>query len=170
MRKILGPKFFDRPTLEVAEDLLGKYLVRKVGRKTVAEKITEIEAYVGPHDLACHSAKGRTSRTEVMYQKAGTLYIYFVYGMHWMLNIVTEKKDYPAAVLIRGTEHFRGPGVLTRELKIDKKLNGKMAGRKTGFWIEDRGEENFKIERTPRIGVRYAGPVWSKKKYRFLVK
>jgi DNA-3-methyladenine glycosylase len=170
----LSKKFFERRTLVVARELLGKYLVRRVrrhrGYTAIKEKITEVEAYVGPHDLACHSSRGRTKRNGPMYAKAGTIYIYFTYGMHWMLNIVTERKDFPAAVLIRGTENYKGPGILTRELKIDKKLNGKMLGKKSGLWItESSGAsgEVGKIRRLPRVGVAYAGPIWSQKKYRF---
>ena len=168
--------FFERKTTLVARDLVGKYLVRRyysTSRKrfvVAREKITETEAYVGPHDLACHSSKGRTARTEVMYKEAGTIYVYFIYGMHWMLNIVTEEKDYPAAVLIRGTEHANGPARVTSLLSIDKELNGKKLGTKSGLWIESAlkiKNSKLKIERLPRIGVSYAGPIWSKKLYRF---
>jgi DNA-3-methyladenine glycosylase len=171
MKKVLGKKFFERKTLSVARDLLGKYLVRKIGQRIFAEKITEVEAYIGPHDLASHSAKGRTKRTEIMYGSPGTLYVYFIYGMYFMLNVVTEGKDYPAAILVRGTENFKGPGVLTRELKITKTLNGKTAEKKSGLWFEDRGGKppKSKIKRTPRIGIYYAGPLWSQKKYRFVL-
>lgn len=164
--------FFEQKTLTIARELLGKTLVRKVGRKIIREKITEVEAYVGPHDLACHSSKGRTMRTEVMHKSAGTIYVYLIYGMYYMLNIVTEKEDFPAAVLIRATENFKGPGVLTRELKIDKNLNGKMLGKKSGLWIEEANEATkpTKIIRTPRIGVSYSGPVWSAKPYRFVLR
>ena len=173
MKKLIRNKFFERKTLTVAKDLLGKYLVRKIRRKIIREKITETEAYVGPHDLACHSARGKTKRNEPMFCEAGTIYVYFTYGMHWMFNIVTEERDFPAAVLIRGTEHYKGPGVLTRELKIDKALNGKPLGRKAGLWIEvdtlTNSSYEFKIKRTPRIGINYAGPIWSSKKYRFIL-
>ncbi len=169
MRKILNKKFFQRKTLLVAENLIGKYLLRKIGNKTIAEQITEVEAYIGPHDLACHSSKGRTARTEVMFCEAATLYVYLVYGMHWMLNVVTEEENYPAAILIRGTTNFKGPGVVTRKLKINKLQNGKLATKKNGLWFEDRGETKTKIKKTPRIGVSYAGPIWSKKKYRFVL-
>lgn len=168
----LPNSFFEQKTLSAAKKLLGKYLVRRVGKNVIREKITEVEAYVGPHDLACHSARGRTARTEVMYKEAGTIYVYFIYGMHWMLNIVTEEPEYPAAILIRATEHFKGPGVLTRGLKIDKKLNGKLLGKTNGLWIEsDLQIENSKLKilRTPRIGVGYAGP-WANKPYRFVLR
>jgi DNA-3-methyladenine glycosylase len=180
MGKILSKEFFNRKTALVARELLGKYLVRKIGNKIIRKMITETEAYVGPHDLASHSSKGRTARTEVMFREAGTIYVYLVYGMHEMLNIVTEGKDYPAAVLIRGVDGARGPGIVTKKFKIDRKLNGQKLSRKFGLWIEDFkprrkvGEPTrssaLKILRLPRIGISYAGPIWSKKKLRFVLK
>lgn len=170
--KRLPRSFFQRKTLRVAKELVGQYLVRKIENKIVREKITETEAYVGPHDLACHSSKGKTDRNAPMFAEAGTIYVYFTYGMHWMLNIVTEEKDFPAAVLIRGTEKISGPARLTKALKIDKRLNGKKLGKKSGLWFEyDLKIENrkLKIIRTPRIGVAYAGSIWSKKPYRFVL-
>lgn len=162
--------FFNRKTLLVSRELLGKYLVRRVGKKIIREKITEVEAYVGPHDLACHSARGRTERNKIMFEKAGTIYVYFTYGMHWMLNIITEDKDFPAGILIRGTESFSGPGVLTKNLIIDKSLNSKKLGEKAGLWIE-AGETlpNKNVIRTPRIGIDSTPEPWLSKKYRFIL-
>lgn len=117
--------------------------------------------------LACHAARGRTQRTEVMYAPAGTLYIYFVYGLHWILNVVTGPESFPAAVLIRAAGEISGPARLTRALAIDGKLNGRMAGRALGLWFES-GKSPGKITATPRIGVAYAGPRWSSRKLRFL--
>lgn len=170
--KILTQAFFDRKTRVVAKDLLGKYLVRRIGRRTLALPITELEAYVGPHDLASHASKGRTVRTQPMFGKAGTLYVYLVYGMHWMLNVVTEAEGYPAAILIRGTRSLGGPGILTKGLKIDKALNGRPANRRSGLWFEDRGDRVLPrdVKRTPRIGIDYAGPLWSKKRLRFVLR
>jgi DNA-3-methyladenine glycosylase len=169
--KKLPIKFFKDKTLKVAPKLLGKFLVRKIGAEIIREKITEVEAYIGPHDLASHSSKGRTLRTEVMHGKAGTIYVYFIYGMYWMLNIVTEEKDFGSAILIRSTQSYKGPGRLTRALKIDKSLNGKMLGEESGLWIEGSEEiKNKNILRTPRIGVTYAGETWANKPYRFLIK
>ena len=171
---MLDNSFFNRKTLKVARELVGKTLVRRIGNRIIRERITEVEAYVGPHDLACHSSRGKTKRNEVMFREAGTIYVYFTYGMHWMLNIVTEEKDFPAAVLIRGIEsagrQISGPARLTKKLKIDKNLNGKKLGRKTGLWIEV-GEKiaSKNIGRTPRIGVSYAGK-WAEKPYRFILK
>ena len=171
LMKMLPHSFFQRKTLCVAEDLIGKYLVRKVDGKIIREKITEVEAYVGAHDLACHSSRGKTERNKIMFEEAGTIYVYFTYGMHWMLNIVTEEKDCPTAVLIRGTEKVSGPARLTKRFKIDKMLNGKMLGKKSGLWIED-GEKvsKKKILRTQRIGVAYAKEGWAEKPYRFVLK
>ncbi len=172
MRKILNQKFFNRDAEIVAKELLGKFLVRKAGRKEIASVITETEAYVGPHDLASHASKGETKRTKIMFSEPGHFYIYLIYGMYLLLNIVTREKGYPAAVLIRGLEAAEGPGKVGKFLKINKKMNGGSAEKKTGLWFEDRGIRIAKnqIKKTPRIGVDYAGPVWSKKKLRFLVK
>ncbi len=176
MRRI-SHSFFQRKTLKVAEELIGKYLVRKIASKIIRQKITEVEAYVGPHDQASHSSRGKTARNEIMFREAGTIYVYFTYGMHWMLNIVTEKKDYPAAVLIRATEHCKGPGRLTKALNIDKRLNGLKLGKKSGLWIaapaiasSEGGKDKLKILKTPRIGVAYAKNGWAEKPYRFVLK
>src|SRR5215471_20845815 len=115
--------FFARPALVVARELLGKHLVRRIRGKEQAVVIHELEAYVGPHDLACHGRFGRTARTEVMYGPAGHWYVYLCYGIHWMLNVVTDEVDWPAAVLFRAAGGFTGPGKLTKALSIDRRLN-----------------------------------------------
>lgn len=168
MRRVLKSIFFTRPTPIVAEDLIGKYLVRKYRGKEIALIITETEAYDGPEDKACHGRFGKTERNAAMFGPAGIFYVYFVYGMYWMLNIVTGPENYPAAVLIRGVEGIKGPGRLTKGLKITGSLSNKKAVKKSGLWFEDRGGGEIKIIKTSRIGVDYAGPVWSKKPYRFL--
>ena len=166
---ILKPAFFDRPANIVARDLPGRTLVCRVNGSRVALVISEVEAYLGPHDLASHSARGRTARTEVMYGPAGSLYIYFVYGLHWMLNVVTGPIGYPAAVLICGAGDLSGPGRLTRGLAIYDALNGKPATVETGLWFEAGGGAG-PIIATPRIGVDYAGPRWSARKLRFVLR
>lgn len=168
---ILQDDFFNRDALIVAKELLGKYLVRKADGKETALMITEVEAYDGFEDKASHAHRGKTKRNEVMFGPPGYFYVYLVYGMHWMLNVTTGKKDYPAAVLIRGVEGFDGPAKLTKFLKIDKKLNDKKADLKAGLWFEDKGVKikEKDIKKTSRIGVSYAGPIWSKKHYRFLL-
>jgi DNA-3-methyladenine glycosylase len=169
--KILTPSFFNRPTLEVTRDLLGKTLLRRVEQKTHALRLTELEAYDGFEDKASHAHRGQTLRNKVMFGPAGTWYVYLVYGMYWMLNLVTGPKNYPAAVLIRGVEGIIGPGRLTKFLHIDRTLNGKKANPKNALWIEDRTEAvpDSQIITTPRIGVDYAGPLWSQKHYRFIL-
>lgn len=175
MRVILEPKFFDRPALKVGRALLGKYLVRTRDGKETALPITEVEVYDGFADRASHAYRGKTSRNQVMFGDAGHLYVYFVYGMHWMLNVVVGKKDYPAAILIRSAGEFKGPSKVTKALQIDKKLNGKIAEPASGLWFEDRGfrfrrgKKVFHIKKLPRIGVAYAGSEWATKPYRFIL-
>ncbi len=170
----LGPKFFNRSAVAVAKGLLGKFLVRKIGKKIIALPITETEAYGGPiKDLASHASRGKTARNYVMFGPPGRWYVYFTYGMHWMLNIVTQFDKHPSAVLIRGAGAINGPAKLTRFLKIDKRFNDKPASRQTGLWIEERSSKihvpRLKTHASPRIGVAYAGPIWSKKKWRFYI-
>lgn len=171
MKKILKQDFFNRPVLEVAPDLLGKFLARKISRQEIVLMITDVEAYDGFKDKASHASKGRTERNKVMFGVPGRWYVYFVYGTHWMLNAVTGPEDYPAAVLIRGTKEINGPGRLTKFLKIDKKFNGLAASKKDDLWMEDRGlaVKPKMIKRCHRVGVDYAGPYWSRRKWRFLL-
>ena len=168
MRRVLNVRFFNRPTLAVARDLLGKFLVRKRGKRELVAMIVEVEAYDGFRDKASHAHRGKTARNEIMFGGAGHWYVYFTYGMHWMLNIVTGPKNSPAAVLIRGVEGVTGPARVTKKFGIDKRLNKKAAAKATGLWIEDRGVKvrEKDVVRTPRIGVAYAG-AWAQKPYRF---
>ncbi len=167
---VLPQEFFNRPTLTVARELIGKFLVRKIGGRKVAVMITETESYDGFKDKASHASRGQTLRNAPMFGRPGVWYVYFTYGMHWMLNIVTREKGYPAAVLIRGAGQYNGPAKLTKALQVDKKLNGKRAIKKNGLWFEDRGVRisSHNITHTKRIGIASAGPVWSRKKYRFV--
>jgi DNA-3-methyladenine glycosylase len=184
--KIARP-FYEQPTVQVARQLLGKYLVRKHSDGKTVGRIVETEAYVGPKDLACHASRGRTARTEVMFGPAGHAYVYFIYGMYYCLNIVTEAVDHPSAVLIRAlepvdgvdvmktrrqTEVLRnlasGPGKLCQAFEIDKALNGAdMCG--SILYVEDRNDPTPKILATPRVGVDYAG-MWKDKPWRFLIR
>jgi DNA-3-methyladenine glycosylase len=166
--KVLDANFFDRPTVKVAYDLIGCHLHWRNGDQSPSRIITETEAYIGPQDLASHAAKGRTKRNEAMFGKPGTLYLYFVYGMHWMLNVVTSPVGFPAAVLIRSVEGIVGPARLTNAMGITGDLNGKPASQSTGVWFSEGPRPRCKkIMRSARIGVDYAGPVWSSKPYRF---
>jgi DNA-3-methyladenine glycosylase len=164
----LCQSFYTGPTLSVARALLGKTLVREHAGQVWSGLIRETEAYCGPQDLACHASKGRTKRTEVMYGHAGHWYVYLIYGMYHCLNVVTETKDYPAAVLIRAVGPVTGlgagiktdgPGKLCRALHIDRSLNGEPAfDRRSRLWIAESGVEPGPgtIRHTPRIGVDYA--------------
>lgn len=168
------PPDFTQPTLKVAQELLGCMLVRKAGESTITAKIIETEAYCGEKDLACHASKGRTKRTEVLYQKAGTIYVYLCYGIHYLLNIVTTEEGSPEAVLVRGIEingqKIYGPGRVTKALLIDKTLNNLMLGKKNGLYVsKNLKSKTIKFIKTPRIGIDYAGPIWSKKLYRFIL-
>ncbi|HEX7810950.1 MAG TPA: DNA-3-methyladenine glycosylase [Burkholderiales bacterium] len=171
---------FNQPTLKVAPGLLGKFVMRKVGRSTIAAMITEVEAYKGPRDLAAHSANGRrTARVEPLYGDGGTVYVYFIYGIHWMLNFATAGKDLPEGVLIRGVladpdgeaKYLAGPGRVTQYLKIDKTLDGEDATVSRQIWIEDRGARvaASRIIRGPRIGVDFAGAYWAARPWRFRI-
>ncbi|KKP71443.1 MAG: hypothetical protein UR69_C0001G0267 [Candidatus Moranbacteria bacterium GW2011_GWE2_35_2-] len=169
----------------VARELLGCFLVRNIDDKILKSKIVETEAYEGPDDLASHASRGRTPRNEVMFGEPGICYVYFTYGMHHMLNIVTGKKDYPAAVLIRAVEPFfaienktsarqrktNGPAKLTKFLQIDRSFNkAPVYVKKYGLWIEN-GEKIKKSEIicAKRIGIDYAGK-YKDKSWRFYIK
>ncbi len=169
--KILPASWFNRPTLLVAKELLGKYLVRQFGKKRIALMITEVEAYDGPYDRASHAHRGQTKRNAPMFGQAGRWYVYLVYGNYWMLNIVTGPKNYPAAVLLRGAGEISGPGRLAKHLHITGGMSGRLANRNFHLWIEDRGVriKNTNIKRTSRIGVAYAGRYWSNRPYRFIL-
>lgn len=172
MSKTLSRTFFNRPTLTVARSLVGKYLVRENGAGLIVGKIIEAEAYIGPEDKACHASKGRTARTEVLFGPPGMSYVYLIYGMYYMLNVVTERAGFPAAVLIRAIEVngrlIDGPGKLCRELDIDRSLNQLDLTHGRSLWFEDRGARipRKQVRTFPRIGVAYAG-VWAKKPWRF---
>lgn len=152
----LEKDFFERPTPKVAKDLIGKFLVRKIGSRIIAAEIIETEAYFGFNDLASHASRGKTKRNEIMFGPAGFTYIYLIYGMYHCFNIVTEKEGYPAAVLIRGLDYpgCDGPGKLCREFKIDKTLNN-IDITKDILWVEDRGLKR-RTKKSPRVGVSYA--------------
>ncbi len=172
MSKVLSQQYFSRPTVQVARSLIGKYLVRSLDGREVAGRIIEVEAYIGPGDKACHAAKGRTRRTDVMFGRSGMAYVYLVYGMHHCLNVVTEQEEFPAAVLIRAIEVdgvlIDGPGRLCRVLQIDRSLNRIDLTTQESLWFEDRGGRILRgqVAALPRIGVDYAG-AWAKKPWRF---
>lgn len=176
LKNRLPRSFYDRDTLVVARELLGTYLVHidkgieKVGR------IVEVEAYLGPHDLAAHSCKGLTPRTKVMFGPPGHVYVYLIYGMHHCMNVVTEQEGHASAVLLRALEPVKnitmrtqGPGLLTKAMTITKDQNNRDLISDDLFIANPFEQSCFKIEKKPRIGVHYAGE-WALKPLRFYIK
>ncbi|OHT07844.1 DNA-3-methyladenine glycosylase family protein [Tritrichomonas foetus] len=160
--------FYTDEILDVTPKLLGKYICRKFDDGTVGRfQILEVEAYCGEHDLACHASKGRTQRTEAMYSEGGHVYVYLIYGMYWLLNITTGKKDSPQAALIRSISGASGPGRAGRLLKLDKSFYNEDLTTSSRIWLEDMGE-TLTYECTPRIGIKYAGKPWVDKLWRFV--
>lgn len=169
MARVLVKTFFDRSTLVVARELLGKSLCRRLDSgEIVRRRITETEAYDGFEDKASHAHRGVTPRNVVMFGPPGYAYVYLCYGIHWLLNLTTREKGYPAAVLIRGVEKAKGPGRTTKCFQIDGRSNNRLLNRVNGLWAED---DDFKPEvvlTAPRVGVDYAGTKWSRMPWRFI--
>jgi len=161
----ISRNFFTRDVLIVAPELLGKVLVCKINNEFLRYRITETEAYRGAEDMACHACKGRTARTEAMYHTGGVVYVYLIYGMYWMLNIVTGFENEPQAVLIRGLEGLYGPGRITRKLQIDRTFYDEDLCVSPRIWIEDDGFRPS-FQTGTRIGIDYAGE-WKEKPWRF---
>ncbi len=162
--------FFDRDCLDVAPDLVGKVIVRKLDDGTqIRVRITETESYRGIEDKACHASKGVTPRTKILFDKPATIYVYICYGMHFLMNVVTEKEGTPQAVLIRCGEKFNGPAKLTKAISVDKSFNGESFINNTRIWIEDDGYKPEVIT-APRVGIDYAGDEWKNKPWRFIDK
>lgn len=187
---ILQKDFYLRPVQMVARELLGKLLIREIENQHVGGYILEAEAYGGEDDQACHARIGKTERNQVMYGAGGHAYIYFTYGMHWMLNCVTGKDGFPAAVLIRaiqpveGEDYIRrrrehvppkhwcdGPAKLTKALDISGSLNGTDLCSQFGSLYIENGKPviDEMVSATPRIGIQYAPEPWKSKKWRFLI-
>ncbi len=184
---LLPRAFYDRPTLTVARELIGARLVRIQGRQKLIGLITETEAYIGEKDLGCHARAGRTARTAVMYGPAGHAYVYFTYGNHWMLNVITEREGFPAAVLIRAIQPIEGaevmsvrrkgrdtfgPGKLTQAMNITRSENridlteaGSSLQIEAGVFVPNKS-----VTRGPRVGLYSVPEPWKSKPWRFLVK
>lgn len=184
----LSRSFFARPTLVVARELLGQRLVKVERGRRLSGLITEVEAYIGEDDLACHARAGRTPRTEVMYWQPGHLYVYFTYGMHWMMNVVTERNGYPAAVLLRGiaategvaamrrrrgrAEHLTdGPAKIAQALGVDKRWNGAdLCARDSDIFIEEGDRvADSDVATAPRVGLGGTPEPWLSQPWNFSV-
>lgn len=168
MNTKLDLKFYQRDALVVAPEILGKILCRQVSDKILRTRITQVEVYKGEEDSACHARFGKTERSKIMYESGGLAYIYMIYGIHFLLNVVTGKKNLPQAILIRESENFTGPAKLTKALQIDKNLNGESLV-KNKIWIEDDGYIIKNYLTAPRIGIDYADEFYKNINWRFIV-
>lgn len=164
---ILDGNFFHRDCLEVAPDLVGKLIVRKLDSgEEISLRITETEAYRGTEDKACHASKGRTPRTEILYGESGIIYVYLCYGIHWLMNVITGEKEQPQGVLIRACENFEGPARLTKKLQIDKSFNNQhVDGNERLYFVDDGFKPRIRTDK--RVGIDYAGEEWAAKPWRF---
>lgn len=184
---IIPREFYNHPTLTVARELIGARLVRILNGQKLIGLITETEAYIGETDLGCHAKAGRTARTAIMYGPPGHAYVYFTYGHHWMLNVVTEREEFPAAVLLRAIQPIEkaeimsarrsgrdtfGPGKLTQAMGITKSENGvDLTDNGSGLWIEAaQAVPNHLVTKGPRVGLNTVPEPWKSKPWRFLVK
>ncbi len=172
----LAPPFYDRETVTVARELLGKYLVHVSGGVERIGRIVEVEAYLGPHDLAAHSSKGKTKRTKIMFGPPGHAYVYMIYGMYHCMNVVTEPEGHASAVLLRAVEPVKnvdgrtqGPGLLCKAMHIDTRLNGHDLGSDDFYIASSPKEEPPAIVKRPRVGVDYSGH-WARRLLRFYIK
>lgn len=165
----LGADFFKQDALVVAPALLGKTIGRRLkDGQLIYGKITETEVYRGEVDTACHARVGKTNRTKTLYDEGGVIYIYLCYGVHYLLNIVTGKKEEPQAVLIRAIATANGPGKLTKALQIDLSMNGIQITNSDLIWILDNNEQ-ASYKTAPRIGIDYASEPYKSIKWRFII-
>jgi len=185
MSKPLPVSFYNRPTLIVARELLGAHLVSTLGKQRLVGKIIETEAYIGESDLGCHASRGKTARNTVMFGRAGIAYVYFTYGVHWMVNAVTEAEGFPAAVLIRAIEPLegveiilrrrhgrdtKGPAKVTQALGINRAQNGIDLTARTGELRIENGESipDESVTIGPRVGLYSVPEPWKSRPWRFL--
>ena len=172
----LARAFYDRDTVAVARELLGKYFVHVSGGVERIGRIVEVEAYLGAHDLAAHSAKGRTERTKIMFGPPGYAYVYMIYGMYYCMNVVTEREGQGSAVLLRAIEPIKnidgrtqGPGLLCKAMHIDRRLNGHDLVSDDFYIAAPPRDKSLTIVNRPRVGVDYAKG-WRRRLLRFYIK
>lgn len=165
---VLKNDFYMRSATELAPLLLGKVLCRRVGDTVIRRRITETECYFGEEDTACHAHKGRTRRTDTLYQQGGITYVYLCYGIHSLLNVVTGQAEHPEAVLIRGVEGASGPGRVTKSLGITCNDNRLPLTPESGIWIEDDGTNAPSFQALPRVGIAYAEKADRDRPWRYL--
>jgi DNA-3-methyladenine glycosylase len=165
----LDKDFYRKDVLEVAPALLGKKLILASPEGSLSSfTITETEAYRGEEDRACHASKGMTRRTRIMYEDGGHVYMYLIYGMYWMFNVVCGIEGTAQAVLVRGLREVTGPGRLTRMLALGEQYYGEDLTRSSRLWIEDHGDAPSFLT-GPRVGIDYAGSPWKEKPWRYVM-
>lgn len=165
----LDAAFFHRDCLDVAPDLVGKWLFRRLSDGTILKvRIAETEAYRGEEDKACHASKGRTPRSEMLYRESGTIYVYLCYGMHWLMNVVTGETNEPQGVLFRAGVGYPGPARLTKYLQVDKSFNGDSFITCPDLWIAEDGS-TVTTHTDTRVGVEYAGEYWKSRPWRWVL-
>ncbi|MFA6126515.1 MAG: DNA-3-methyladenine glycosylase [Bacteroidales bacterium] len=169
MNSRLDHTFFDREALVMAPEILGKTLVRVLpDGSRISLPITEVEVYRGTDDLACHASKGLTERNRVMFGEGGIIYMYFIYGMHWMFNIIAAGPGQPEALLIRGVGEISGPGRVTKILAMDRSFYGEDLRTSKRIWLEDAPAVTS-FQTGPRVGINYAGEPWVSVPWRYRV-
>lgn len=167
--KQLKEDFFAQGAYIVAQQLIGKWICRKIDGEVYKFQITETECYIGSCDTACHAHKGKTPRTEILWRKGGVCYVYLCYGIHYMLNFVTGCAGEAEGVLIRGVKGAEGPGRATKAMKVDKTLNGESAVDKDTIWLEDDGKQ-YSFKEDKRVGIGYALQEDQDRLWRFILR
>lgn len=162
----LAQEYFLQSAINLAPDLIGKLLCRKIDNEIIKVRITETECYAGFFDSACHASKGKTPRNEIMFSNGGVIYVYLCYGIHKLLNIITGIEGHPEGVLIRGVEGAMGPGRVTKLLNVTLQQNKQTLCEANGLWIEDDGVK-LPYKASKRIGIGYAMPVDQERLWRF---
>jgi DNA-3-methyladenine glycosylase len=164
----LDRSFYNRDVLLVAPDLIGKILIRNSSKGPESFIIMEVEAYRGTEDEASHARFGKTSRNQVMFAEGGLIYVYLIYGVHWMLNFVTGTQGQPQAILIRGLKGLNGPGKVTRAIRIDKSFYGEDLAYSERIWVEDHRIKPVILQK-PRFGIDYASEPWKSMPWRYIM-
>ncbi|MBR4035182.1 MAG: DNA-3-methyladenine glycosylase [Oscillospiraceae bacterium] len=165
--RITDRNFFAQDGYVLAQQLIGKYICRYIDGNIIRLQITETECYLGTEDTACHAHKGKTPRTQIMWQPGGVCYVYLCYGIHNLLNFISGGENQPQGVLIRGVKGYSGPGKLTKALQIDRSFNGEDLITSDRIWLESGDSLPYKA--TPRIGIGYASEKDQNALWRFVV-
>ncbi|NLB90670.1 MAG: DNA-3-methyladenine glycosylase [Clostridiales bacterium] len=170
-KKIIPTTFFRKDALEIAPYLLGCTICKQSADGQIKRGIVmETEVYRGEEDLDCHARKGKTKRNAPLYEQGGIGYVYLIYGIHWLFNVVTGEKDHPQGVLIRALmPPLDGPGKWTKAFEITGENNEELLVPEKGLWFEE-GIKPLDYQTAPRVGIHYAPALWREKPWRFIYK